>query len=54
MYSLKTESGSVKTFKNASARLAGAISRLDPEAGVKVKITRSGEGYDVKWNVELV
>lgn len=54
VYTFETENGTQKVFKNSSARLSGAISRLDPETGTKLRIKRSGESYDTEWSVELV
>jgi len=53
-YTFETETGVEKTFKSTSARLAGAVSRLDPEVGTKLKIVRSGTGTDTMWSAEVV
>jgi len=54
-YILETENGAQKVFKSTSARLAGAISRINPSKGDKLFIKRSEDkGYDTTWEVNAV
>jgi len=54
-YKVELEDYGVKTLQSASVRLAKAIGIL-PKNGIdqKVRVKKTGEGFETKWTVELV